>query len=76
MFPVSLMFCGSAGFTTEQYALCLTLIFSVVTHRCAHMQEHSEGSVACDHMSLAPLTLLPSNVSHSAFSLPVLSYFP
>lgn len=41
MFPVSLMFCGSAGFMTEQYALCLTLVFSVVTHRCAHMQEHS-----------------------------------
>lgn len=76
VFPVSLMFCVSAGFMAKQYALCLTLAFSVVTHRCAHMQAHSEGSVACDHMSLAPLTLLPWNVSCSASSLPVLSYFP
>lgn len=73
---VSLLFCGSAGFTAEQYVLCLTLVFSVVTHRRAHMQACGEGSVACGHMSLIPLTLLPWNVSHSAFSLPVLSYFP
>lgn len=59
MFPVSLLFCGSAGFVAEQYVLCLTLVFSVVTHRCAHMQAHGKGSVVCGHMLLTALTFLP-----------------